>query len=105
MTPPPAGFGFYGRPDWQLIGRDDALIAKYDLTRAGFGHTTEKVVRGYNDGLPIEAFIHRWKTQRTERYTDSDGNSRTRTVTEDHSEILTAITMPFSFPLLSVGGG
>ena len=27
MTPPPAGFGFYGRPDWQLIGRDDALIA------------------------------------------------------------------------------
>ncbi len=105
MAPPPAGFGFYGHPDWQLIGRDDALIAKYDLTRSGFGHTTEKVIRGYNDGLPIEAFIHRWKTERTERYTDSDGNSHTRTVTEDHSEILTAITMPFSFPLLSVGGG
>ena len=80
-------------------------VAKYDLTRSGFGHTTEKVIRGYNDGLPIEAFIHRWKTERTERYTDSDGNSHTRTVTEDHSEILTAITMPFSFPLLSVGGG
>jgi hypothetical protein len=36
VTPPPSGFGFYGHPDWQLIGRDDALIAKYDLTTAGF---------------------------------------------------------------------
>jgi hypothetical protein len=103
--PLPAGFGFYGHPDWQLIGRDDALIAKYDLTTAGFGHTTEKVIRGYNDGLPVEAFVHRWKTRRTETYTDSDGHTQTRTVTEDHSEILTAITMPFSFPLISVGGG
>ena len=103
--PLPAGFGFYGHPDWQLIGRDDSLIAKYDLTTSGFGHTTEKVIRGYNDGLPIEAFVHRWKTQRTETYTDSDGHTQTRTVTEDHSEILTAITMPFSFPLISVGGG
>jgi hypothetical protein len=105
VAPPPAGFGFYGHPDWQLIGRDDTLIAKYSLTTAGFGHTTEKVIRGSNDGLPIEAFVHRWKTQRTETYTDSDGRSRTRTVTENHSEIVTAIMMPFSFPMLSVGGG
>ena len=104
-TPPTPGFGFYGHPDWQLIGRDDTLIAKYDLTTAGFGHTTEKVIRGPNDGLPIEAFIHRWKTQRTETYTDSNGRSRTRTVTENHSEVVTAIMMPFSFPILSVGGG
>jgi hypothetical protein len=55
--------------------------------------------------LPIEAFIHRWKTQRTETYTDSDGHTQTRTVTEDHSEAVSAITMPFSLPLLSVGGG
>jgi hypothetical protein len=106
QTPPAApGFGFYGHPDWQLIGRDDTLIAKYDLTTAGFGHTTEKVIRGSNDGLPIEAFTHRWKTRRTETYTDSEGRSQTRTVTENHSEILTAITLPFSFPLISVGGG
>lgn len=105
VSPLPPGFGFYGHPDWQLIGRDDSLIAKYGLTTAGFGHSTEKVIRGSNDGLPIEAFIHRWKTQRTETYTDSEGRTQTRTVTDDHSEILTAITMPFSFPLLSVGGG
>ena len=105
VIPPPPGFAFYGHPDWQLIGRDDTLIAKYELTTAGFGHTTEKVVRGANDGLPIEAFIHRWKTQRTETYTDSEGRTQTRTVTDDHSEILIAITMPFSFPMLSVVGG
>ena len=99
------GFSFYGHPDWQLIGRDDTLIAKYELTRAGFGHSTEKVIRGANDGLPIEAFIHRWKTERTETYTDSEGHSQTRTVTEDHSEVVTAVRMPFTFPLLSVGGG
>lgn len=105
VTPPTPGFGFYGHPDWQLIGRDDTLIAKYDLTTAGFGHTTEKVIRGSNDGLPIEAFIHRWKTRRTETYTDSNGHTQTRTVTENHSEVVTAIMMPFSFPMLSVGGG
>ena len=105
VHPPPRGFGFYGRPDWLLLGRDDSLIAKYGLTTVGFGHTTEKVIRGYNDGLPLEAFVHRWKTQRTEHYTDSDGKSKTRTVTENHSEILMAISMPFSLPLLSVGGG
>jgi hypothetical protein len=105
VTPPAPGFGFYGHPDWQLISRDDTLIAKYGLTTAGFGHTTEKVIRGSNEGLPIEAFIHRWKTQHTETYTDSDGRTQTRTVTDNHSEIVTAISMPFSFPMLSVGGG
>jgi hypothetical protein len=99
--PTPPGFGFYGHPDWQLIGRDDTLIAKYDLTTAGFGHTTDKVIRGSNDGLPIEAFIHRWKTQRTETYTDSEGRTQTRTVADDHSEVVTAVTMPFFFPLHS----
>jgi hypothetical protein len=105
VAPRQSGFGFYGHPDWQLIGRDDTLIARYNLTRAGFGHTTEKVIRGSNDGLPIEAFIHRWKTERTETYTDSEGRSQTRTVTEDHSEIVTAVRMPFTLPMLSVGGG
>ena len=88
-----------------MIDRDDTLIAKCSLTTAGFVHSTEKVIRAPNNGLPIEAFIHRWKTQRTETYTDSEGRTQTRTVTDNHSAILTAITMPFSFPLISVGGG
>ncbi len=104
-APRPPGLGFYGRPDWVLVGRDDSLIATYGLTTAGFGHETDKVVRGHNDGLPIDAFIHRWKTTRTETYTDSEGRAQTRTVTESHSENICIVTMPFAFPLLSVGGG
>ena len=103
--PLPAGFGFYRHPDFQLVGSDDSLIGKYGLTTAGFGHSTENVVRGYNDGLPVEAFIHRWKTQHTETSTDSEGRTQTRTVTEQHSETVTAVIMPFNWPLLSVGGG
>jgi hypothetical protein len=103
--PLPPGFGFYGRPDWQLVGSDDSLLGKYGLTTAGFGHTTEKVIRGSNDGLPLEAFVHRWKTRRTETYRDSQGRTQTRTVTEEHSEILTAVALPFSWPLLSLNGG
>ena len=104
-TPRPPGFAFYGRPDWVYVGRDDSLITAYGLTQVGFGHSTEKLIRATNDGLPLDAFVHRWKTQRTETYTDSDGNTRTRTVTEQHSETVCVVNMPFAFPLISVGGG
>jgi hypothetical protein len=100
----PPRFGFYGHPDWELVGSDDRLIDKYDLTTAGYAHVTEKLVRGDNDGLPLEAFIHRWKTQRTETSTDSEGKTTTRTVTEDHSEVVAAVGLPFELPLLSVNG-
>jgi hypothetical protein len=103
-TPVPR-LGFYGRPDWQLVPVDDTLITKYGLTTVGFGHRTEKVIRAGNDGLPLEAFVHRWKTRRTETYTDSDGRRQTRTVTEDHSEVVCAVVLPFVWPLLSVDGG
>jgi hypothetical protein len=46
IAPPLAGFGFYGHPDWLLIGRDDSLISNYGLTAAGFGHATEKSDQG-----------------------------------------------------------
>ena len=100
----PARFGFYGHPDWELVGSDDRLIDKYDLTTAGYAHVTEKVVRGDNGGLPVEAFIHRWKTQHTETSTDSQGKTTTRTVTEEHSEVVAAVGLPFELPLLSVNG-
>jgi len=100
----PGRFGFYGHPDWELVGSDDRLIDTYGLTTAGFAHVTEKVVRGDNGGLPVEAFIHRWKTQRTETTTDSQGKTSTRTVTEDHDEVVAAVGLPFELPLLSVNG-
>lgn len=48
--------------------------------------------------------MHRWKT-RTETSRDSQGHTQTRTVTENHSEVLLAVLLPFALPLLSVGGG
>jgi hypothetical protein len=70
-----------------------------------FGHSTEKVVRGTNDGLGVEGLIHRWKTQHTETTTDSKGQTQTRTVTDHHDEVVAAVTLPFAFPLLSLDGG
>jgi len=110
LTPyalPPVGpaFAFHGRPDWVLVGQDDSAIARYDLTRSGFDHTTEKVVRGSNDGLPVEGLVHRWKTRRTEHHTDSEGRSHTRTVTDHHDETVAAVTLPVAFPLLSLDAG
>ncbi|GAA3618595.1 hypothetical protein [Microlunatus ginsengisoli] len=102
-TPAP-GFGFYRR-DWFYVGRDDALISRYGLTTVGHGHRTEDVIRGDNDGLPLEAFVHRWETTRTETSTDSEGRTTTRTVTDHHDETVLAMVMPFSLPMLSVGVG
>ncbi len=103
--PGPPSFSFHGRPDWTLVGQDDSLVAKFGLTTAGSAHRTEKVVRGFNDGLPIEAFVHRWQTTHTESSTDSNGSSQTRTVTDHHSEVVTAVLLPFDFPPLAVGMG
>lgn len=105
QPPRPPSMSFYGRPDWVLVGSDNDLIRRYGLTTAGFGHTTEKVVRGANAGLPIDACLHRWKTQRTVTSTDSEGRTTTRTVTDHHWEVLAGITLPFALPMLSIGGG
>ena len=104
--PPVApGFTFHGRPDWVLVGSDDSAISRFGLTTAGFGHTTEQVVRGENGGLPVEGLVHRWKTQRTETTTDSKGRTQTRTVTEHHDEAVAGVWLPFAFPQLSIDGG
>lgn len=102
---PPARFGFFGRPDWTLTERDDSLIDKYDLTREGSRHRTERIIRGPNNGLPLESFVHRWQTTRTVTDTDSEGRSRTRTVTDQHEETVTAVWLPFRLPQLSINGG
>ena len=104
---PPAapGFTFYGRPDWVLVGSDDTAIARFGLTTAGFGHSTEQLVRGDNGGLPVEGLVHQWKTQRTETSTDSQGRTQTRTVTDHHSETVAGVWLPFAFPQLSIDGG
>lgn len=104
--PPVApSFAFHGRPDWVLVGSDDSAIARYGLTTAGFGHTTELVVRGDNGGLPVEGLVHRWKTRRTVTSTDNKGRTQTRTVIDHHDETVAAVWLPFALPLLSIDGG
>lgn len=105
LPPAPRSFRFYGRPDWVLVDRDDATLSRYDLTTAGSHHRAEQVIRSPDDGLPLEAFIHRWQTSRTETSTDSEGRTTTRTVTEKHSENVVALWLPFRLPQLSVNGG
>jgi len=95
---------FYHHPDWYWIGVDDSLLQYTPINRGGYGHRTEDVIRGRDgDGPPFVAFQHHWKTSHTESYTDSNGNSQTRTVVDHHSEPILGFQLPARMPQLSVG--
>ncbi|WBQ02255.1 hypothetical protein [Kribbella sp. CA-293567] len=100
----PSQLSFYHHPDWHWIGEDDSLLQTTPATRSGHDHTTSEVIRGRDgDGPPFVAFTHEWKTTRTESYTDSEGRSQTRTVTDSHSEHLLGFQLPVTMPPLKVG--
>lgn len=103
-VPPGPPVAFYGHPDWTLTGDDQAVLTEFPVTRAGYGHRAEDVVRGFRDGIGLAAFTHYWKTDRVETYTDSDGHTRTRTVTDHHSEPVCGFRLPFTLPAVSVNG-
>ncbi|MEV6890210.1 MULTISPECIES: hypothetical protein [Kribbella] len=95
---------FYHHPDWYWVGVDDSLLQVAPVQRGGSNHRTEDVVRGRDgDGPPFVAFEHHWTTTRTESYTDSNGNTQTRTVTEHHSEPVLGFQLPVRMPPLTVG--
>lgn len=96
--------GFYGHPDWQLIGRDDSVLSVYPISREGYAHRTESLVRGVLDGIRLDAFVHHWKTDHTVTETDSEGHTHTRTVTDNHSEAVCGFWLPFSLPSISLNG-
>ncbi|MEV8371790.1 hypothetical protein AB0P21_03585 [Kribbella sp. NPDC056861] len=101
---PPPRLTFYHHPDWHWIGEDDSLLHTTPATRSGHGHTTSNVIRGRDgDGPPFVAFTHEWKTTRTETYTDSEGRSQTRTVTDHHTEHILGFQLPTRMPPLKVG--
>ncbi|WP_433158606.1 hypothetical protein [Kribbella sp. CA-247076] len=100
----PARLTFYHHPDWYWVGVDDSLLHLPPVTQSGHGHSTSEVVRGRDgDGPPFVAFTHHWKTTRTETYTDSEGRTQTRTVTENHSEAILGFQLPARMPWLQVG--
>jgi hypothetical protein len=99
----PLRMTFYHHPEWYWIGRDDSLLRTTPVTRTGRAHITRNVVRGRDgDGPPFVAFVHDWKTSRTEHYTDSQGRSQSRTVTENHSEVVLGFQLPVRMPWLQV---
>ncbi|TDW21829.1 hypothetical protein [Kribbella kalugense] len=100
----PPRLTFYHHPDWYWIGVDDSLLEFTPVARGGHGHSTSEVIRGRDgDGPPFVAFTHHWKTTRTETYTDSEGRTQTRTVTENHSEPILGFQLPVRMPRLQVG--
>jgi hypothetical protein len=104
VAPGSAGLGFYGHPDWHFASAGTEVLGYYPVTTGGYGHAVTDPITGLRDGIRMDAFIHEWKTDRTETYTDSEGNSHTRTVTDHHSEPVCGFLLPFDLPGLSVNG-
>lgn len=103
QDPPEMRLGFYQRPSWYYLASDDGLLSVVEHTGGGMNHRTSDVVHGeFFPGCWFVAFVHHWQTQRTETYTDSNGNTQTRTVTQNHSEVIHEITLPFGSPDLQV---
>ncbi len=95
---------FYHHPDWQWVGEDESLLETTPAKQGGYDHSTKDVIRGRDgDGPPFVAFVHEWKTMRTERYTDSEGRSQTREVVESHTETILGFQLPTRMPALKVG--
>lgn len=100
---PQPRLGFYHRPSWYYLPSDDGVLATVDHTRNGHGHRTSDVVHGeMYPGCWFVALVHHWQTTRTETYTDGNGNTQTRTVTENHEEVIHEVTLSFGMPDLTV---
>lgn len=101
---PKRRLGFYHRPSWYYLPTDDGVLANVEHTRGGHGHRTADVVHGeIYPGCWFVALTHHWQTTRTETYTDGNGNTSTRTVTDNHSEAIHEVTLPFGLPDLAIG--
>ncbi|MFT4228290.1 hypothetical protein [Micropruina sp.] len=99
---PPQELSLYQRPDWVYRPADDQFLAEVVINGGGYGHEARDVVLGTVHGIRMIALTHNWKTDRTETSTDSNGNTTTRTVTDNHSEEILEFHLPWGFGDLSV---
>ncbi len=100
----PDRLGFYGHPDWQFAPADVGILNLYPVATYGYGHEVTDPITGLRDGIRLDAFTHEWKSDRTETYTDSEGRTHTRTVTDHHAEPVCGFILPFDLPATSVNG-
>lgn len=99
---PPAELSLYGYPQWIYRPRDDRFLDQVVSTGGGQNHAAEDVVLGEYYGIRMIALTHTWQTTRTETSTDANGNTTTRTVTDNHSEALLEFHLPWPFGDMSV---
>ncbi|MFV0254321.1 MAG: hypothetical protein ACK5H2_13420 [Beutenbergiaceae bacterium] len=103
QPPPPRYLGFYRRPTWSYLAQDDPALALVRHNQGGFNHRAMDVVRGeFYPGSEFIALEHHWQTQRTESSTDSEGRTTTRTVTDNHSEVIHEVALSFHTPELTI---
>ncbi|MGJ6981023.1 hypothetical protein ACSDQ9_10935 [Aestuariimicrobium soli] len=103
--PAPAELSFYQRTDWTYRPRDDGILAQVEHTTAGSNHQAKNVMFTSEGPITIVALTHHWTTTRTVTESDGNGGTRTRTVTDHHSEDLREFHPGFPFGEFKVNSG
>ena len=103
--PTPAELSFYQRTEWTYRSRDDAMLQQVDHTRAGSSHQAKNVMFTTQGPITVVALTHHWTTTRTVTESDGNGGTRTRTVTDHHSENLREFHPQFTFGEFKVNAG
>ena len=99
---PPVELSIYERPSWVYRPNDDQFLSEVVSSGGGYAHGATDVVLGESHGIRMIGLTHNWKTDRTETSTDANGNTTTRTVTDNHSEPILEFHLPWHFGDLSV---
>lgn len=103
--PVPAELGVHGRPGWVYRARDDSMLAQVRHDGGGQNHRAVDIFMDPSGPLPFINLVHHWETTRIETYTDGEGRTKTRTVTDHHQETITEFHPQFRFGDFSVNQG
>ncbi|CAI9399598.1 hypothetical protein [Aestuariimicrobium sp. T2.26MG-19.2B] len=102
---PPPELSFYQHPAWIYRPRDDAALQSVAHTSGGSNHQAKDVMIATDGPIAIVALTHHWTTTRTVTESDGNGGTRTRTVTDHHSENLREFHPSFPFGEFKVNAG
>ncbi|MDO5735177.1 MAG: hypothetical protein Q4P15_01730 [Propionibacteriaceae bacterium] len=100
-APPPQHLSFQDRDHWVYQPRNDAMLGYVNHTRGGSSHAAVDIITSDNQGLPFIRLTHTWQTT----YTTTDGEGRTTTHTQNHTEQICEFRTTFAFRAVSVNWG